>query len=380
MNDARKSLHGRIAALIERLARGSRDDRARDALLCEALGWQARQVQSYGRLLRARGIGPAAAAAEGDCRPERLPALPTDVFRYARVAAHPEGEDVRIFRTSGTTVGKRGQHHLSDLSLSLYDGAARAAAAQALFPDLSTVRLLILAAPAEQAPDSSLCYMLSRFVEWFGAPGSQHLWRDNAPDLEALQRVLHRAGRSSEPVALLGTSFALVHAEDSLGSASWSLPPGSRIMLTGGFKGRSREVEAGELLGALADRYGVAQSHILQEYGMTELCSQMYETGLRDASPSGRSTPRRFRAPGWVRVSIVDPESLKPVAGEREGLVRIDDLANLDSVCAIQTSDLARPKGDGFVLLGRAADAPARGCSLAVEEALGRGGGPGAFD
>jgi len=36
------------------------------------------------------------------------------------------------------------------------------------------------------------------------------------------------------------------------------------------------------------------------------------------------------------------------------------------------TSDLARQVGDGFELLGRAPGAMARGCSLAIEEALGR--------
>jgi hypothetical protein len=369
MTAARESLRKRIAALIDRLSDGSRDEPARDALLCQALGWQARAVDGYRRLLAARGVDPERTAADPGRAPDRFAALPTDVFRYARVASHPEQENVRVFRTSGTTVGKRGEHHLSDLSL--YDRAARAAAAYALFPDIEAMPLLILAPPAAEAPDSSLCYMLSRFVQWFGSAESLHLWRDGRPDIGALRRALDRVSRSSLPVALLGTSLALAHAEQELGSSRWSLGHGSRIMLTGGFKGREQEVDASELSRALQARYGVADSRIIQEYGMTELCSQMYETSLRDAGSDGPPGPRRMWTPGWVRFSVVDPETLEPLPGEAEGLLRIDDLANLDSVCAVQTSDMAQRVGDGFRLLGRAPGAPARGCSIAVEEAMG---------
>jgi hypothetical protein len=51
-------------------------------------------------------------------------------------------------------------------------------------------------------------------------------------------------------------------------------------------------------------------------------------------------------------------------------VLRIDDLANVDSVCAIQTSDLARSVGDGVVVLGRAPGAVARGCSLTLDQWL----------
>jgi hypothetical protein len=45
-------------------------------------------------------------------------------------------------------------------------------------------------------------------------------------------------------------------------------------------------------------------------------------------------------------------------------LVRVLDLANVWSVLAVQTQDLAVRRGDGFELLGRARQAEPRGCSL----------------
>lgn len=104
---------------------------------------------------------------------------------------------------------------------------------------------------------------------------------------------------------------------------------------------------------------------------MTELSSQLYETTLRDALLGRAEGPRRLWWPGWVRASVVDPETLAPVPDGSEGLVRIDDLANVDTACAIQTADRARALHGGIVVLGRAGTATPRGCSLAVDAALG---------
>ena len=50
------------------------------------------------------------------------------------------------------------------------------------------------------------------------------------------------------------------------------------------------------------------------------------------------------------------------------GLLRHYDLANYNSVQALQTQDRGTLTPDGFVLQGRAPDAEVRGCSLTVEE------------
>jgi acyl-CoA synthetase (AMP-forming)/AMP-acid ligase II len=198
-----------------------------------------------------------------------------------------------------------------------------------------------------------------------------HVLREDRLDGARLERELASAQASGEPMALLGTSFAFVHAEDALGATRYRLPPGSRILQTGGFKGRSRTVEPVELLELLRARYGVPETHVVQEYGMTELCSQLYETTLREAVLGQAIGPRRLWAPGWLRVRIVDPETLADVPEGAEGLIRIDDPCNLDTACAIQTSDRGVRVSDGIVVLGRAAGATARGCSLAIDAALG---------
>jgi len=349
----RASVRGRIEAMIADFEVGQAVDPAlRDALIEDLARWQGTRIPEYGRMQR-RGPWP--------------PALPTDVFRFRRIAAHPVNQDIRVFRSSGTTSTERSIHVYRDLSL--YDSAARAAARHMLFPDVDRMRLVVLAPRESEAPDSSLDYMLARFAEWFGT-GCTWAWDDGKLDLGTMTEELRRAEESGEPVALLGTSFAFVHAEDGLGNRRFALPPKSRMMQTGGYKGRSREIEAGALLDAITDRYGVPPAFIINEFGATELSSQLYETTLREEIEGTRG-PRRLWAPPWVRATPVDPDTLEPVRGDAVGILRIDDCANLDSGCCIQTADLARRLDDGIVVLGRAAGATPRGCSLAVDEALG---------
>jgi hypothetical protein len=328
------------------------DAAVRDELIEDLARWQASRIPEYGRLRR-HGAWP--------------PALPTDVFRFRRIAAHPKEEDLRVFRSSGTTSSERSVHVYCDLSL--YDFASRAAARQMLFPDVDKLRLVILAPHEDEAPDSSLEYMLTRFSESFGRECTW-AWRRGTLDLELLSDVLRGAEGSGEPIALLGTSFAFVHVEDGLGDQRFDLPLGSRVMQTGGYKGRSREVDPEVLLAAISARYGITAPRIINEFGATELSSQMYETTLRE-DIEGSPGPRRLWVPPWVRATPVDPDTLQPVEGKTVGILRIDDTANLDSVCCIQTADLGQRLDDGIVVLGRAPGAAARGCSLAADRALG---------
>lgn len=217
MNDPeRDRLADRAAALIDGAAAQGSSDQERDALLLDLARFQARRIEPYRRLLQARGADPETATT-----PSQLPAVPTDLFRHARLAAHPPEQDRRIFRTSGTTTGRRGAHHLRDLSL--YDRAARAAAGAALFPD-GRLTLIHLIPGETEAPDSSLAYMAARFQDWFGKGPAVQAWQDDRLHSDRLTAALDQATADGQPVALLGTSFAFVQAEEIL-QRRWTLPP-----------------------------------------------------------------------------------------------------------------------------------------------------------
>ena len=123
---ARIALRARVVEMIEAFEAGApADPDARDALIDDLARWQASRIPEYGRL-RKRGDWP--------------PALPTDVFRFRRIASHPSSADVRVFQSSGTTSDTRSVHAYADLSL--YDLGARAAAKYALFPDVERIKLI----------------------------------------------------------------------------------------------------------------------------------------------------------------------------------------------------------------------------------------------
>ena len=214
--EKRARLQAGALALIERLGDGSRDDSARDRLLLDLFAYQARYVPPYQRFAeqRLQGAAPREVA--------DVPALPTDAFRFARISSRSPHDQLRLFRSSGTTAAERSEHSLADLSL--YDAGAKVAARYALFPDRARMQLVILAPPESELADSSLSYMLARFVSWFGTERSRHVWPIGEDGAVLLDEILRDAQRSGEPVALLGTSFAFVHALDLLANTRYTFP------------------------------------------------------------------------------------------------------------------------------------------------------------
>ena len=65
---------------------------------------------------------------------------------------------------------------------------------------------------------------------------------------------------------------------------------------------------------------------------------------------------------------IIDPESGDEVPVGGTGVLRLYDLANIASVLAVETQDLAIRREDGFELIGRDPGALPRGCSRAADE------------
>jgi hypothetical protein len=231
---------------------------------------------------------------------------------------------------------------------------------------------IILTPPARQAPRSSLVHMFeivrrnldwpeSTFVGEIAEYGSWTLHRD-----ETLE-TLSDAARQDQPAILLGTAFSFVHLLDLLAEQNlrFELPAGSRVMETGGYKGRSRSVPKLELHSLITERLGIPASHIVSEYGMSELSSQAYDYEVRGVRCQVSGEDRIFRFPPWARARVISPETNREVAEGETGLLQVFDLANVFSVMAIQTEDLAIRRGDGFELIGRAPAAEPRGCSLA---------------
>ena len=356
------ALHARALAFVRAYRESTTMPESLDALACDIARFQAQAIPGFARLCARHGKDPAKLTSAGD-----VPAVPTDAFKVTRVHAFPE--DGVVFQTSGTTVGRRGRHVMR--TAQTYDDAALAFGRRMLLPVQSSARIpiLVLGPPPSEQPDSSLTHMIASFVKELGteaSPEETYFLRDGVIDLAAFdERAARLLVQSDGPALLLGTSFAFVHFLDALGEDTFRLPAGSRVMQTGGFKGKSREVSAADLRRDISRVFCIQESNVVSEYGMTELSSQFY-THAGDDAVAGI-----FTEPPWARVTPVDPETLQPVPDGKVGIARILDLCNVDSAVVVQTQDLVRREKHGFVLLGRMPGATPRGCSIAIDEMLG---------
>jgi hypothetical protein len=307
---------------------------------------------------------------------EDIPAVPAAAFRGRQII--PISQPRSIFHTSGTTGAETGIHAFVDTDL--YDLAAPITFGELVLgkhADRQAYRFINLLPPPSDAPYSSLVHMMrvvadtysQGHAEWLAQPGP--IIPNDAPI--RLDDLLQADATGHTPVILSGPAFAFVQLIERAGISPdqpvagprWTLPPGSRIMETGGFKGRTREIRRDDFHRLLATLIGIPESSIINEYGMTELSSQFYDRTL----VTGINTPEKTSSP-WLRAWPVHPLTGQRCEPGQVGLLRIADLCNLDSAIVIQTEDQAVAGLDGsFTLLGRVPKAKIRGCSLPFERA-----------
>ncbi len=315
---------------------------------------QREAVPIYRALCERRNVSPESIR---DWR--QIPALPTSAFKAYDVSSIPNGEQKRVFHSSGTTTQAPSRHFHNAESLALYEASLLPWFQRHFFTTQPAPMKLLFLTP-EAAPHSSLVHMFTAVRRHFATPDSAFTGSVDADgawslDLEQTLAAVREAVGENRPLGLLGTAFSFVHLLDHLQLAAkrFALPKGSRIMETGGYKGRSRTVPKAQLRQMLAKFLGVQPNNVLAEYGMSELSSQAYDNAAGV-----------LHFPPWARACIISPETGAESAEGETGLLRVFDLANIASVMAVQTEDLAVRRGDGFELLGRAASAEPRGCSL----------------
>ncbi len=293
-----------------------------------------------------------------------IPAVPSAAFKEATLTTFDPAGAALAFETSGTTQGIGGRHFME--SRDLYDASLLASFDRFMLGDRLKLRYLNLVPNPADRPQSSLGYMMGRVSAARG--NEQTGWYLRGDDLffDAFVADLHDAIASHEPVCIAATAFALVHVIEAMTARDLrlELPPGSRVMETGGFKGRTRVVERADLYADICERFALPVEAIVAEYSMTELSSQYYD------APSMRSLPTRVKlAPPWLRARVVGPDGATLADGTVGALVHVD-LANRSSCLAVATEDLGVAHDGGFILIGREHGAALRGCSLDAEELL----------
>lgn len=335
------------------------DEMAFNALALRLFQHQFSHNLPFQRVCRQRGRTPRSVR---DWR--EIPAVPINAFKDLTLSAHPSDACERVFMTSGTTRGDvRGRHYHPHLQV--YDLSMRRNFQRHILRGQTRMRVMVLFPGEDLMPHSSLAHYLALARRCFGTDHSRHYIDADGLQIDALCQDLAQACQMGEPVLLLGASYSLVHACDALAERGvvFALPAHSRIMDTGGFKGQSRELRPDAFYGILGRTFGVTPAQCQNMYGMTELSTQFYDWG-QDRSPAVKVGPH------WIRTRVLDPLSGLELPAGQVGVLAHTDLGNFNSVLTILTEDLGHTQDQGFVLLGRAQGAQAKGCSLAVESFL----------
>ena len=321
-------------------------------LALELFALQSKHNSAYRKFCEARRLTP-----ETVEHWTQIPFVPTSAFKELDLSCIPVKDRTAVFHSSGTTEQKPSRHFHCAESLKAYEAS--------LWPwfrinviDSKKFELVVLTPPPQSAPNSSLVHMFETVRQKLEAPESMFVGKIDSEGAWILDfdKAVASLRNTQKPKLVLGTAFSFVHLLDYLSENNLhlQLPVQSRVMETGGYKNRSRSMPKAELHLLMTELLEIPREDIICEYGMSELSSQAYDT----------NPGRYFRFPSWARAQIISPETGHEVGDGETGLIRIFDLANVFSVAAIQTEDLAVRHSDGFELIGRATLAEARGCSL----------------
>lgn len=270
----------------------------------------------------------------------QVPFLPVSFFKTQKLMTGESNPEL-VFRSSGTTGADTSTHYVKSASLyrqsftkgfELYFGPASGYCILGLLPSYL------------ERNDASLVYMVEDLVRQSGHPDSGfYLY-----DFDKLDATLQKLENAGQPTILFGVTFALLDFSVAFPQKLQH----TRVIETGGMKGRKKEMTREELYAILQANLGV--STIYSEYGMTELLSQAYgRDGL-------------LQLPPWMRVALrdeTDPFSIQPEQSGKTGVINVADLANLHSCSFIATDDLGRFRAGGLEVLGRIDNTDIRGCS-----------------
>ena len=380
-----ESLRARILAWMQhwashRRAASGRTGRRFETLALDLFRYQFDVIDPYRSFCLARGRTPENVISWRD-----VPLVSVAAFKHRPLSslvalAAPEC----VFETSGTSDSRPGRVLLSDRLV--YDASLKAAFGHWVVPEgqANGYRCISLVPDRTLRPRSSLGHMVATlFATWDDGGGAWHLRRvesdgddDGVIDMAALIRDLRLAVLHKVPALLFATSIAMeMLLRDWPQDVSVVLPAGSRVMDTGGPKGRTFEISRPEQHAAICQRLSIEPWQIVGEFGMTELCSQRYETTLRAEVVGDEAGVRHFVAPPWLRSVVLEPGTLTPVPDGEVGIIGHVDLANIDTCAFVLTADLGRMvkvagAGRGLELAGRVDGADWRGCGLDVEDLL----------
>jgi hypothetical protein len=354
------SIYDRVLTFIH-----SPDREAFESVALEVFRYQFASVTAYQTYCLELGVNPSTVRSIDD-----IPAVSNAAFKHANLSDESIALPIAAltFLTSGTTQGRerRGRHAVPHPEI--YRASAIAQLRTMLFPDDRKLAMLALHPTADSMPQSSLATMIGWCIAEFGSGTNLVAASVEGVDSASAIKFLDDADTQREPVCIMGTTAAFAAMVSAMRERGikFRLSHGTRLMDTGGAKGQAMPMQATDVIRHAGEMFGIAPAMVINEYGMTELCSQLYDATTFNCADLPHTADRFKLAPIWLRVSARDPVTQRPVPEGEVGLLTFFDLANVGSVSAVMAEDLGIVEGGRVRVIGRSAMGAARGCALAI--------------
>ncbi len=270
-----------------------------------------------------------------------IPFLPISFFKTHQIISGNNTYN-KIFESSGTTGQVTSKHYVKDTLL--YDKISVYIFEKLFFKLSNTVILPLLPSYSERS-NSSLVWMVKHLMTKTGQD-NQDFYLYNFKDLDI---QIKKLSSQNKHILLFGVTFALLDWAEQTNIKNTNLT----IIETGGMKGRKNELIREEVHAII--RHKLPNATIASEYGMTELLSQGY---AKDG--------HHFETPAWMQILIRDVSDPLLVSNQLpKGGLNVIDLANIDSVCFIETEDLVeKSTNNTYKVIGRINQSDLRGCNL----------------
>ncbi|MBK8847797.1 MAG: acyl transferase [Bacteroidetes bacterium] len=304
----------------------------------ELFHYQAKHVPVYAKYLSLLNKKPEQITSIDD-----IPFMPVQFFKTHQVLANGREAEITFesSSTSGTGVSK---HGVADVRLYM-DSFINCFTH--FYGNPGDYCFLCLLPSYLERESSSLVYMCNELIKRSNHTASG-FYLDNYKTLASVLKEMNSKGVNT---ILLGVTYALLDLAEQFPQTLENVI----IMETGGMKGKRQELLREQVHRQLQQAFGCSTIH--SEYGMTELLSQAYSSGLG-----------KFKCPPWMHVltyQLNDPfTKCKP---EETGGIQIIDLANVYSCAFLQTQDIGKIHYDNtFEILGRLEYSDLRGCNLMI--------------
>ncbi len=269
-----------------------------------------------------------------------IPFMPIEFFKSHKISIHTKKE-TDIFTSSGTTSSNTSKHYVYDVNFYLQNCKT---IFENTYNSLEESVFLFLLPSYLERNGSSLIAMAQFFIEESNDAHSGFYLNDYT----ALANKINGLEHSKKNIFLIGVSFGILDFLETNPSINHK---NFTIMETGGMKGRRKELTRNELHHQFDSFFGHSLYH--SEYGMTELFSQAYSKG------NGI-----FEQNNVLKIFIRDLKDPLDIYTEGTGALNVIDLANIESVCFIGTSDQGKVSKNQFEILGRIDNSDIRGCNL----------------